>query len=79
MGEGFQFLDIILFAMIAAFLVLRLRSVLGRRDGNDGSGYRGPFSRRRTADQKDDNVIPLPDKTSIDIEPAAEADISVYR
>ena len=32
MGDG-QFLDIILFAMIAAFLVLRLRSVLGRRTG----------------------------------------------
>ncbi len=30
MSNGFQFLDIILFAMIAAFLILRLRSVLGR-------------------------------------------------
>jgi predicted lipid-binding transport protein (Tim44 family) len=34
MGE-FQYFDIILFAMIAAFLVLRLRSVLGRRTGNE--------------------------------------------
>ena len=34
MNDGFQFLDIILFAMVAAFLVLRLRSVLGRRTGN---------------------------------------------
>ena len=34
MGDGFQFLDIILFAMIAAFLVLRLRSVLGKRTGH---------------------------------------------
>mgnify|MGYP003311770782 CR=1 FL=1 len=35
MGESFQFIDLILFAMIAAFLVLRLRSVLGRhRDSN---------------------------------------------
>ncbi|PPR60383.1 MAG: hypothetical protein CFH04_01719, partial [Alphaproteobacteria bacterium MarineAlpha3_Bin3] len=31
MSEGFQFIDIIFFAMIAAFLVLRLRGVLGRR------------------------------------------------
>ena len=30
MNNSFQFLDIILFAMIAAFLILRLRSVLGR-------------------------------------------------
>jgi predicted lipid-binding transport protein (Tim44 family) len=34
MGE-FQYFDIILFAMIAGFLVLRLRSVLGRRTGNE--------------------------------------------
>lgn len=32
MGGGFP-IDIILFAMIAVFLVLRLRSVLGRREG----------------------------------------------
>jgi predicted lipid-binding transport protein (Tim44 family) len=32
---GFQYFDIILFAMIAAFLILRLRSVLGRRTGNE--------------------------------------------
>ncbi|MGH7045741.1 MAG: Tim44/TimA family putative adaptor protein [Stellaceae bacterium] len=32
---NFQYVDIILFAMIAAFLVLRLRSVLGRRTGNE--------------------------------------------
>jgi predicted lipid-binding transport protein (Tim44 family) len=35
MGEFQQYFDIILFAMIAAFLVLRLRSVLGRRTGNE--------------------------------------------
>jgi predicted lipid-binding transport protein (Tim44 family) len=34
MGD-FQYFDIILFAMVAAFLVLRLRSVLGRRTGNE--------------------------------------------
>ena len=35
MGAFQQYFDIILFAMIAAFLVLRLRSVLGRRTGNE--------------------------------------------
>jgi predicted lipid-binding transport protein (Tim44 family) len=33
--SDFQYFDIILFAMIAGFLVLRLRSVLGRRTGNE--------------------------------------------
>ena len=33
--NDFQYFDIILFAMVAGFLVLRLRSVLGRRTGNE--------------------------------------------
>ncbi|MGA0395435.1 MAG: Tim44/TimA family putative adaptor protein [Rhodospirillales bacterium] len=79
MGD-FQFFDIILFAMIAAFLVLRLRSVLGRRDGHDGSGHRDPFSRRQTTDEADDNVITLPDNNkSLDIEPAAEEDVETAK
>src|SRR6185437_7164673 len=35
MGDFPHYVDIILFAMVAAFLVLRLRSVLGRRTGNE--------------------------------------------
>lgn len=37
MGDGY-YLDIVLFALVAAFLILRLRSVLGRRDGFQGKG-----------------------------------------
>ncbi len=60
MGDGLPFFDIILFAMIAAFLVLRLRSVLGRRDGHKG-GHRNPFARSRPEEAAEDNVVPLPD------------------
>ncbi|MBI3710673.1 MAG: Tim44 domain-containing protein [Proteobacteria bacterium] len=35
MGDGFAFFDIIFFAMVAGFLILRLRGVLGRRTGNE--------------------------------------------
>lgn len=35
MGDLPHYFDIILFAMVAAFLVLRLRSVLGRRTGHE--------------------------------------------
>jgi predicted lipid-binding transport protein (Tim44 family) len=35
MGDIPHYFDIILFAMVAAFLVLRLRSVLGRRNGTE--------------------------------------------
>jgi len=62
MGEGFQFVDIILFAMIAAFLVLRLRSVLGRRDGHKGS-HGDPFQTRNQQDENNSNVVQLPDQS----------------
>jgi predicted lipid-binding transport protein (Tim44 family) len=66
MNEGFQFIDIIFFAMIAAFLVLRLRGVLGRRDGHEGP-VQNPF-KNRTGEKNqnspsDDNVIPLTDNS----------------
>lgn len=61
MGNGFQFLDIIFFAMIAAFLVLRLRSVLGRRDGH-GGGPRGPFGLQRKIEPDNENVVQPPDR-----------------
>ncbi len=35
MENGFQFFDIILFAAVCGFLLLRLRNVLGRRTGNE--------------------------------------------
>jgi predicted lipid-binding transport protein (Tim44 family) len=61
MGE--QFFDIILFAMIAGFLVLRLRSVLGRRTGAERPPPQDPFGRRRVESQRDDKVVQLPDRT----------------
>ncbi|MFL2669259.1 MAG: Tim44/TimA family putative adaptor protein [Alphaproteobacteria bacterium] len=63
MGDGFQVLDIILFAMIAAFLVLRLRSVLGRRTGHQ----RPPPDASTDNDVKTkskENVVELSDQTS---------------
>ena len=62
MNEGFQFLDIILFAMVAAFLVLRLRSVLGRRTGNEDRQSDTSLQQQREADNEA-NVIELADRT----------------
>lgn len=45
MGEGFQFIDIILLAMIAGFIALRLRSVLGRREHDDHPTVTEPMGR----------------------------------
>ena len=35
MGDGFAFFDIIIFAMLAGYLVFQLRRVLGRRTGHE--------------------------------------------
>ncbi|MBF0373335.1 MAG: Tim44 domain-containing protein [Alphaproteobacteria bacterium] len=60
MSDGFQFIDIVFFAMIAAFLVLRLRSVLGRRTGTERQRPE-PGVGRPTVDRPD-NVVELPDR-----------------
>lgn len=68
MSGGFQFIDIVLFALVAAFLIFRLRSVLGRRDGHQGP-TQDPF-RSRPGQEKadsDKDVIRLPERG----EPAA--------
>ena len=71
MSNEFQSLDIILFAMIAIFLALRLRSALGRRDGNDN------ISERRAkpedgASKHQPNVVELPNRKNNDQESAEE-------
>ena len=70
MGNNY---DIILIGLVAVFLILRLRSVLGKRTGNERPPARDPFTpprRRRPparrasgdapANQGNDNVVPLP-------------------
>jgi predicted lipid-binding transport protein (Tim44 family) len=59
MGE-FQYFDIILFAMVAGFLVLRLRSVLGRRTGNERR--RDLFPRRAAPASDSVTTLVEPDK-----------------
>lgn len=72
MGDNFQYVDIILFAMIAAFLVLRLRSVLGRHK-DDGRPEDRPQDRiandplsPQPAPSGDDGVIQLPRRPRLD-------------
>ncbi len=69
MGEGYQFLDIVLFAMIAGFLVLRLRSVLGRR-GDFGGSRHDPFSVNSNDDASEGEVVQL--RTAGDEDPEVD-------
>src|SRR5712664_1749543 len=61
MGDLPHYFDIILFAMVAAFLVLRLRSVLGRRTGTERrrEGFDPTVAREAAAE----NVVSLTDRS----------------
>ena len=74
MGEGFQFFDIIIFAAIAAFLVLRLRGVLGKRTGHEQPQKYDPFRKEKPEESSQDKVIQLPDRGTAPDESAAESE-----
>jgi predicted lipid-binding transport protein (Tim44 family) len=64
-----NYLDILILAMLAAFIIFRLRSVLGRRTGNErppsDAFSRGLETDKTPADKKSrdrDNVVPLPER-----------------
>jgi predicted lipid-binding transport protein (Tim44 family) len=74
-GDGLAFFDIIFFALVAGFLILRLRSVLGRRTGTEsrerwtprlptrGAGpAAGPAANPAERPTVVDNVTPLPSR-----------------
>lgn len=56
MNDGFQFLDLIILAMIAGFIALRLRNVLGRRHGDEprpsAEELKGPGGQPRDGERR---------------------------
>lgn len=75
MGEGFQFFEILLFAAVAVFIILRLRRVLGRRTGQQRPPAKS-FLDRTARNKDEDNVVSLPDRdpddAPEDAQPAAQ-------
>lgn len=59
MGDGTALFEIILLAMLAGFLVFKLRGVLGKRTGHE-ERHSDPFSPAAEPESKTDNVIQLP-------------------
>jgi predicted lipid-binding transport protein (Tim44 family) len=83
------YLDILILAMLAAFIIYRLRSVLGRRTGGErppGEAFsrslerdKKPAEKKARADKKSgDNVVPLPerDEAAADEKPAAKEPVT---
>ena len=70
MSDGFQFYDIIFFALIAIFIILRLRGVLGRRTGQHRQRHSDRFARTETEKAPEESqgqgqgeIVQLPDRT----------------
>lgn len=61
--------EIIFFALVAAFLILRLRSVLGRRDGHEPRRT-DPFKPAPPTPPANDKVVQLPDRSERPVENA---------
>ena len=75
----FPFLDIVFFAMLAIFLGLRLRSVLGRRTGLE-KRRPDPFKPAEAEPVKaPDNVLRLPERDRKVLEGLGEADTPLAR
>jgi len=53
MSNSFGYLDIILLGMIAGFIILRLRSILGRKTGHETKVYPGFEDKKFSMPQKD--------------------------
>ena len=67
MSEGIAYIDILFFAMVAAFIALRLRSVLGRRTGQERRRTEG-FGGMDNNNRSTDNVVPIGDRGTSTLE-----------
>jgi predicted lipid-binding transport protein (Tim44 family) len=82
MDSGFQFFDILLFALVAVVILLRLRSTLGSRPDDNDDAANSPvsdWSARTRAEPHDepvdsDNVINLPGQGPTDAPPRPSVD-----
>lgn len=61
MGGGFQIIDIVLFAVLALFLIFKLGSVLGRR-GEDEGRQTDSFGTSNRETESDDNIVAMPSR-----------------
>ena len=59
MSNSFGYLDIILLGMIAGFIILRLRNILGRKTGHETKVYPNFAEKKFSMPQKDNNQAEL--------------------
>ena len=59
MSNSFAYIDIILIAMIAGFIILRLRGILGKRTGHERRFYENPSSKDILKEKDNEKVVNL--------------------
>ena len=59
MNSSFEYLDIILLAIIAGFIILRLRGILGRRTGHEKKDFENFFGEKATQSGSEKKVVNL--------------------
>jgi predicted lipid-binding transport protein (Tim44 family) len=59
MNSSFEYLDIILLAIIAGFIILRLRGILGRRTGHEKKDFGDLFGKKATRSGSETKVVNL--------------------
>ena len=67
MNNSFEYLDIILLAIIAGFIILRLRGILGRRTGHEKKVFKNPFNKKATQRDTEKKVVNLSSNNLDDI------------
>ena len=71
MSDGIPYADIVIMALVAGFILLRLRGVLGDKVGNDSPSY---FNKPAVPAERKDTIVQLEDKTKAKL----RADPDVY-
>ena len=59
MNSSFEYLDIIILAMIAGFIILRLRGILGRRTGREKRVFKDSFGQKVSQKNDEKKVVNL--------------------
>ena len=59
MNNSFEYLDIILLAIITGFIILRLRGILGRRTGHEKNDFGDLFGKKATQNGSEKKVVKL--------------------
>jgi predicted lipid-binding transport protein (Tim44 family) len=59
MNSSFEYLDIILLAIIAGFIILRLRGILGRRTGHEKKDFENFIGKKATQSGSEKKVVNL--------------------